>query len=137
MRKNPTIERKILTRIARKKSNVLLREDFLDLGGYDQVGRVLKGLAAKGKIVRIGYGLYSKARTSTLTGEPVPVAPLPTIAKEALKRIGVEVVPSRAESAYNDGRSTQVPTGRLIGVKKRVNRKIGFKNATVEYEFIS
>jgi len=137
MRKTPTIERKILTRIARKKSNVLLREDFLDLGGYDQVGRVLKGLAAQGKIVRIGYGLYSKARTSTLTGEPVPVAPLPTIAKEALKRIGVEVVPSRAESAYNDGRSTQVPTGRLIGVKKRVNRKIGFKNATVEYEFIS
>jgi len=45
-------------RIARKQTNVLLREDFKDLGDYDQVGRALKKLADKGKIISnasIGY----------------------------------------------------------------------------------
>ena len=54
------------------KSNVSLRGDFIDLGGYDQVGRALRQLAQKGKILKIGYGLYAKARVSPLTGEALP-----------------------------------------------------------------
>lgn len=137
MKRNKILESKILARIIRKKSTILLREDFLDLGGYDQIGRALKQLADKGKVVRIGYGLYCKTRISALTGETVLAAPLTTLAKEALKRLGVQVIPSNAEIAYNEGRSTQVPTGRLIGVKARVSRKIGYKGAYIHYEYIS
>jgi len=109
----------------------------LDLGGYDQVGRVLKHLADKGKLVRIGYGLYSKAKISSLTGEIVPTASLPSLAKEALMRLGVKVAPSKAEIAYNEGRSTQIPTGRLIAVNNRISRKIGFKGSFINYEYVS
>ena len=137
MKRTKTLESKILARIVRKKSSVLLREDFLDLGGYDQVGRSLKHLADKGKLIRIGYGLYSKAKVSFLTGETIPVAPLPSLAKEALSRLGVKTTPSKAEIDYNEGRSTQIPTGRLIGVKDRISRKIGFKGASINYEHVA
>jgi hypothetical protein len=134
MNGSKTIESKILRRIAHKKSNVLMRDDFVDLGGYDQVGRALLQLTRKGIIVKIGYGLYAKAKISSLTGEPVLIEPLPILAKEAMKRLGVKVSPTTAELDYQTGKSTQVPTGRLIGVKSRINRKIGYKGASIYYE---
>ncbi|MBW4642847.1 MAG: hypothetical protein KME23_07600 [Goleter apudmare HA4340-LM2] len=129
-----TLEYKISARIARKENAVFVREDFEDLGGYDQIGRILRGLMQKGKLVRIGYGLYAKARVSTLTGKTVPVQPLPTLAKEALERLGLTISPSRLEQEYNAGKTTQVPTGRTIAVKGRVSRKIGYNGAYISYE---
>lgn len=137
MKKNKTLESKILARIVRKKESVFLRNDFFDLGGYDQVGRALKHLADDSKLIRIGYGLFAKAKISSLTGETIPVSNLPSLAKEALERLGITVMPSRAETEYNEGRSTQIPTGRLIGVKNRINRKISFKGASIKYEYIA
>jgi hypothetical protein len=134
LRNNKTIEGRILARLSRMKSSVILRDDFIDLGGYDQVGRVLRRLALKGKIIKIGYGLYAKTKVSSLTGELLPVQTLPTLAREALKRLGVKIKPTKAELDYQSGRSTQVPTGRLIGVKKRISRKIGYKGASINYE---
>lgn len=137
MKKNKKLESKILARIVRKKESVFLRNDFFDLGGYDQVGRALKYLVDDNKLVRIGYGLFAKAKVSSLTGEIIPVSNLPNLAKEALGRLGVTVMPSKAETEYNEGRSTQIPTGRLIGVKNRINRKISFKGASIKYEYIA
>jgi len=131
------LERRILRRISRKTDNVFLRDDFDDLGGYDQVGRVLKRLTEQGRIIRIGYGLYAKTRISSLTGEVVPTVPLPTLGKEALNRLNVKTMPTSGERAYQEGRSTQVPTGRMIGVKGRISRKIGYKGAYIAYEYIS
>ena len=42
----------MVKRIARKRSDVFLRADFKDLGGYDQVGRVLRGLVRKGRLLK-------------------------------------------------------------------------------------
>ena len=134
MKYSQTIEGRIATRIARKQSPVLLREDFGDLGGYDQVGRALLALTKKGKLIKIGYGLYAKARVSSLTGNTVPVEPLPTLAQKALDRLGAGPRPSRADLDYQQGRSTQVPTGRLLSVNKRISRRIGYNNIAVAYE---
>ncbi len=137
MRKKEKLETRILARISRRKKPILLREDFSDLGGYDQVGRALRKIAEKGVVIRIGYGLYAKAKQSALTGETVPVVSLPTLGREALRRLRVRTVPSKAELDYKEGRSTQVPTGRMIGVKDRISRKIGFKDAHISYEYNS
>ena len=134
MKYSKTIEGKIAARISRKQSLVLLREDFDDLGGYDQVGRALLTLIKKGKLIRIGYGLYAKAKVSSLTGNTVPVEPLPALAERALDRLGATPGPSKAAIEYQQGRSTQVPTGRLISVNKRISRKIGYNNIAVTYE---
>jgi hypothetical protein len=134
MNKYETLNYKISARIARKKDIVFLREDFADLGGYDQVGRILRNLVREGKIIKIGYGLYAKAKKSSITGKVIPVAPLPTLARAALERLGVEVASSALERDYNAGKTTQVPTGRMIAVRGRVNRKIGYNGAYVSFE---
>lgn len=134
MSKYNTLAYKISARIARKANVVFLREDFKDLGGYDQIGRILRELTRNGKIIKIGYGLYAKARKSSLTGKIVPVVSLPTLAKKALERLGVETGTSCLEKDYNAGKTTQVPTGRLIAVKGRVSRKIGYGGAYISYE---
>lgn len=137
MKKTITLEKKIRKRIARKSGNVFLRDDFRDLGGYDQVGRALKHLAEKGEVIKIGYGLYAKTKVSSITGEIVPTATLPNLGKEALTRLKVKIEPTKAELAYQEGRSTQVPTGRMIAVSGRVSRKIGYKGAYIAYEHVS
>lgn len=122
-------------RIARMKSNVFIREDFADLGGYDQVGRVLLRLTRRGNLAKLGYGIYAKTRTSQLTGDIIPIAPLPALAREVLQKLGVRTLPTNAEKDYQEGRSTQIPTGRLIGIEKsRLSRKISYKEASVYYE---
>ena len=129
-----TLEKLIVSRIARKKTTVFLRKDFADLAGYDQVGRSLRQLVARGKLVKIGYGLYAKAAVSPLSGKVVPTTGFRELAEQALRRLEVAVVPSSYERAYNEGRTTQVPTGRVIGVKSRVARTIDYDGKYATFE---
>jgi hypothetical protein len=129
-----TLEDRITYRIARGQGNVFLRKDFTDLADYDQIGRSLRHMVAKNKLVKIGYGLYARATTSPLSGKAVPAKNIRSLATEALERLKVEVQPSSYERAYNEGRSTQVPTGRVVGVKGRVTRKIGYDGKFVSFE---
>ncbi|MDN5881194.1 MAG: hypothetical protein L0H37_02360, partial [Nitrosospira sp.] len=73
----------------------------------------------------------------TLTGTVVPILPLPTLAKEALGRLGVEIGTSQLEKNYNASITTQVPTGRKIAIKGRVSRKIGYNGAYASYERVA
>jgi hypothetical protein len=123
----------LLNRIERKRGDVFLRADFEDLGGYDQVGRVLRKIVREGRLVRVGQGLYARARPSLTTGEPVPVGGLGAL-KEALRRVGVKTLPSQLEQAYNAGQTTQVPTGRVVGVTRRVRRKISYGGVSLSFE---
>lgn len=136
MRRKRILEDRILRRISRKKSAVFLREDFGDMAGYDQVGRALRNLTKKGALMNVGYGLYAKTSVSPFNGEIVPVKNLPSLAKEALGRLGVQTLPSFYEREYNAGRSTQVPTGRRIGVTTRIRRRIGYNGSYISYERI-
>jgi hypothetical protein len=71
-----TLETKLLKRIDRKRGDVFLRADFDDLGGYDQVGRILRQLVRAGRLVKVGQGLYARARPPMTSGKPVPVGGL-------------------------------------------------------------
>ena len=133
-KKNKPLERRVAERVTRKKGDIFVRDDFKDLGDYDQVGRSLRRLAAKGKLVKIGYGLYARATVSPLSGKTVPKKNLPALAVEALKRLDVEVAPSSFQRAYNASLTTQVPTGRVIAVKGRISRKIGYDGKYVTFE---
>jgi hypothetical protein len=133
-KKPGSLEERLEKRIKRKRGDVFLREDFSDLGGYDQIGRALLGLVRKGRLIRIGQGLYARARRSSLDNKLRPENGLATL-KEALRRLGVETVPTRFERAYNDGRSEQVPTGRVVAIRgKRVRRQIGYDGVFLGFE---
>lgn len=131
------LEKRIARRIARKKANVFLRRDFEDLGGYDQVGRALKCLTAKGRLVKIGYGLYARTTLSPISGKTLAAKPLPSLTLEALERLDVEAMPSTFAQANSAGTSTQIPTGRMIAVRSRISRKIGYDGKYVSFERIS
>ncbi|HYA43135.1 MAG TPA: hypothetical protein VEF34_17665 [Syntrophobacteraceae bacterium] len=128
-----SLETRIIDRIERKSGDVFLRSDFKDLGGYDQVGRVLHGLVRKGRLLRIGQGLYTRAVKSPFSDNPVPPKGLATL-EEALERVGVEIVQTRMERDYNSGKTTQVPTGRVVAVRRRVRRKIGYNGINLSFE---
>lgn len=125
MAKQP-LESRVKIRIQRSRRNVFLRADFERLGDYDQVGRALRTLVANGQLLKIGYGLYAKARPNRLTGKPMLAAEggFNAIAEEALKRLKVKWEPSAAIKAYQAG-STQIPANAEVIVRQRFNRKIG------------
>ncbi|MBD2566707.1 DUF6088 family protein [Anabaena lutea] len=135
MKKPKSVQDRIACRIANSKREVFVRKDFEDIANYDQVGRSLRMLEAKGKIIKIGYGLYAKAAISPLSNRIIPRKGLRDLAIEALKKLNVEVVPSSYDQAYNEGRTTQIPTGRVVGVKGRVTRKIGYAGKYVTFEY--
>ena len=132
-RMRETLETRVEKRIGRKRGDVFLRADFADLGGYDQVGRALRRLVRQGKLLRIGYGLYSRALKSRLSARLIPPRGLATL-REALMRVGIKTYPSRAVEDYNSGRTTQVPTGRVVAVRQRVRRKIGYSGISLSFE---
>ena len=128
-----TLLMQLLKRIDRKRSDVFLRADFEDLGGYDQVGRALRQLVLRGQLMKVGFGIYSRAVKSPFDDRPIPPNGLLTL-REALKRVGIDTRPSRYEQDYNAGRTTQVPTGRVVGVLRRVRRQIGYNGFTLRFE---
>lgn len=129
-----TLLSKITSRINRSNKSVFLRENFADLGGYDQVGRSLRSLVRSGKLISIGYGIYAKTKVSKLTGKVTLVKPLPELAKEALDRLGLRVISTRAHKEARNGQSSQVPTGRVITVEGRVSRKIGYNGKYIHLQ---
>ena len=124
---------RLLKRIDRKRGDVFLRADFADLGGYDQVGRALRQLVQRGQLMKVGFGIYSRAVKSPFDGRPIPPKGLSTL-REALRRVGIDTRPSRSDEDYNAGRTTQVPTGRVVGVFRRVRRQIGYNGIELSFE---
>ena len=131
--KSESLQTRIMKRIDRKRGDVFLRSDFKDLGGYDQVGRVLRGLVHQGLLLKVGYGVYTRAVKSPFSDKPVPPKGLATLT-EALQRLGVEIAKTRLEQDYNAGRTTQVPTGRVVAVRRRVRRKLGYDGISLSFE---
>jgi hypothetical protein len=129
-----TLKIQMAKRIECMRRDVFLRADFDDLGGYDQVGRALRQLVIEGRLLRIGSGLYSRTRPSTLDGAPTSVKGLRDLADEALRRLGIRTSPTRLEKAYSEGHTTQVPSGRRVAVNRRVRRKIGYNGAAMSFE---
>jgi hypothetical protein len=104
-----TVKEKIIAKIKRSPSSVFLRKDFDRLGQYRQVSRAVNEVAASGLLVRVGFGIYAKARSSTVDGKPVPIAPLLNIGLEVMQKIGVKADVGKDAKALQDGLSTQVP----------------------------
>ena len=131
------LEYQIQNFIEQKRRFIFLRSDFEALSSnYDQVGRAIRKIVRKGKLLKVGYGLYSKTKISKVSGKIIPWATLQEIGYACLKRLKVQTAESQAEKNYNQGTSTQVPTGRVIAVKGRITRKIGYNGIPLTFERI-
>lgn len=127
MRQQRTLRERIERRIARRQGeDVFLPREFADLGGEDQVLRVLRALVREKRLVRLGYGVYGRAVVSRLSGEPLLYSANGFLgaARQALTKLGVSWEPTESERAYNEGRSTQVPVNPVVRVKGRFSRRL-------------
>ena len=136
MARGGTLREKVRGRIARRQDDVFLTREFRDLAGEDQVVRALRDLVREGNLVRLGYGVYGRAVTSRLSGEPILYSPDGFIgaARRALDKLGVEWEPTEAERAYNEGRSTQVPVNPAVRVKGRFARHLRYQDTELRLE---
>ena len=128
---------KIYKKVQRSADTAFVLADFYTYStDNDQILRALRKLVADKVLIRIGKGAYAKAKLSTLTNEYVPDGGIIKAGRQALQKLGVKIFPTQAEKNYNSGISTQVPTGRVVGVNKRVSRVISFKGEKLFYERI-
>lgn len=128
-----SLRSKIKARISESNEFIFMPKDFFDLSDRDQVGRALRQLTKEQFLVKIGYGVYVKTRVSAYTGKILPFTDLRSIAEATLEKLGVKVLPTQYEIAYNTKQSTQVPNGFVVGVDKRVNRKLSYGEASIRY----
>lgn len=123
-----TLKAKIERRLLRKQSDVVTPKDFANLAGEDQVLRALRTLTREQKLVRLGYGIYARARKSELSGRVVLANPqgLLGVARQALDCLNVPWELTESQRAYNEGTSTQIPVNPVIRVKGRFSRKLRY-----------
>lgn len=120
--------------VANRDDSVFVRSEFERFGSPAQVGRSLEQLTRDGALIRLGRGVYAKAKSSVLSGKPIPASPLEVLAPEALKKLGITVTASRLTQDYNSGASSQLPPGIVLDTgKRRIARKLGFNGKEVRY----
>lgn len=130
-----TIKDRMIRSISMRSGEVVLRSDFEGMGSSAQITRGLSSLVKAGRIVRIGYGVFAKARLSSVSGQPVPREPLETLTMETLKKLGANPVFGTAQEKYASGNSTQIPMQAIFNIgSKRITRKITVGNRTASYE---
>jgi len=130
-----SVKERMSRSIALRKGEVILRSDFDAMGSASQISRALKALIDAGKIVRLGYGVYAKARPSVISGKPIARVTLAELAQETLQKLGVPAELGRAQKEYNAGKTTQIPGRTTFNTgKRRITRKITVGISTVRYE---
>lgn len=65
----------IYQKIKHSRRYVFERKDFAGIASYDQVGSALNQLIYRECLMKIGYGLYTKAKLNSLTGRLMPTNP--------------------------------------------------------------
>ncbi|NMR24710.1 S-adenosylhomocysteine hydrolase [Pseudoalteromonas sp. NEC-BIFX-2020_015] len=127
---------RIYQKIKRSRRYVFERKDFDNYASYDQVGRVLKQLVDKGELIKIGYGLYTKATINSLTNKPMPTNPGGTDAliREILKLRGVDFEMDTMSLRSINGESTQIPASiKYSWDSKQFNRSLKVGNRVLSY----
>lgn len=124
----------LLAYIEKRPGVVVLRRDVSNLGSARQVSRALNDLISDGQLVKLGYGVYAKARSSKYLDCPVIRSGFTEACIEALDRLGIDWEPSQAIKDYNEGRSQQVPARFEVKLKSRFRRQIAYENQKLRVE---
>lgn len=122
-----TAVERVYQKIKRSRRYVFERKDFDGFASYDQIGRALRQLVKQGELIKLGYGLYTKARMNSLTGRPMPTNPggSDALMREILKMKGVDFEMDKLSLQSLSGESTQIPSSvQYSWNPKQFNRKL-------------
>lgn len=85
-------------------------------------------------LIKLGCGIFSKTNPSLLGNKTILAKDFPSVAREALDKLKIRTYLTKAELDYNSGISTQIPTGLMVAVNKRVARTISYNGRSIKYE---
>lgn len=126
---------RMIRSITMRRGEIIMRSDFTLMGSQSQISRLLADFVSEGRLVRLGYGIFAKARISSISGKSVPREPLEVLAQEAFRRLMIEAKPGKAQKEYASGQSTQVPVQAVFDTgQRRISRKLTVGNRKVRYE---
>jgi hypothetical protein len=129
-----TVKEKIKKKVRQSKSDVFVRADFVKLGSYDYVSKVLKELVDEGFFCKCGYGVYVVAKISSITGKSIPKSDLLTIGLYVMKRLGYEVEVGSLWRLNRNGLSTQMPMLECVALNKKSTMKIYWGKRVLAFE---
>lgn len=107
--------------IRRRSGHVVLRADIAPLGSASQVSQALKTLQRNGELLRLGAGVYAKARRDESTQEVTPLVDAETLAREVAGKLKARV------TGAADGALVLDTGGR------RISRKLALGQNAVQY----
>jgi hypothetical protein len=107
--------------IRRRSGHVVLRADIAPLGSASQVSQALKALQRNGELLRLGAGVYAKARRDESTQEVTPLVDAETLAREVAGKLKARV------TGAADGALVLDTGGR------RISRKLALGQNAVQY----
>jgi hypothetical protein len=129
-------EIKILNAINKvPRGTLFFVEGFLFAGNYKAVSKALERLVAKGEIIRVAAGIFTRPQYSKLLGGPVSSS-IEEIANAIAKRDKARIVPTGVYALNRLGLSTQVPLKAVYltdGAARKImidKRSILFKRTT-------
>ncbi len=129
------MKERMIRSITMRRGEIIMRSDFTRMGSQSQISRLLADFVSEGRLVRLGYGIFAKARISSISGKAVPREPLEVLAQEAFRRLMIEAKPGKAQREYASGQSTQVPIQAVFDTgQRRISRKLTVGNRKVRYE---
>lgn len=107
--------------IRRRSGHVVLRAELARLGSASQISEALKTLQRDGELLRLGAGVYAKARRDESTHEVTPVVDVETLAREVALKLKAHVTTGARGTLVLD-------TG-----DRRVSRKLALGQSAVQY----
>ena len=133
--KNSSIKKTIVRAIASRKGEVILRRELDKFGSKSQVTRAVADIVLEGGLVKIGYGVYAKAKINMFSGKPTPRVVLEDIVDEAFKRLGIKFVLGRAAREYNNRLTTQIPAHFVLDTgNRKISRTMLIAGRKLRYE---
>lgn len=133
-RYNNTFFTEVESYLNRLNCSVILRADLNFLGEARQVSRVIKALIEEGELIKIGYGIYVKAKKTPYLDKPIMEITLPEACAQAFERLKIQWEPGKAIREYNEGRTQQVPAQYVMRLKNRYRGCISYGKQHIIFE---
>ena len=92
MSSSMTLAHRMRLSLRRRSSPVVLRAELAPLGSASQVSQALKALQDDGELLRLGAGVYAKARRDESTQTVMPVVDVETLGREVAHKLKAQVI---------------------------------------------
>jgi hypothetical protein len=129
---NKSIEIQLLKKVKKaRRGTLFFVESFLSIGNAKAVSKAMERLVAKGELMRVATGIYTRPRKSKLLGNLLPG--VEEVVKAIARRDKARIVPTGVYALNALGLSTQVPMN-VVYLTDGAARKVSMGKTTIKFK---